>query len=681
MPLVGVLLAGAVGVVLLGRGERAATLGVGSSGTWLATPGRLVHVSALSGRADAGIDVPGAGPDLTVATAGDTTLVTEPRRGLVHVVDGSRLVLGATASFGRGPMTTLVDGDRAYAVLGESGLVVPFDPRTLRRRGDPVRAGDRISDALLGPEGTWLAVPRRGAVLAPSGREMPVGSARTGVRLGRAGDDVVALDPAAGTLTPLSARGRGRVIRLPATAPDLVAASRAPGPVLPVVTGARGTLLLADVRTGTVRSVALPVRGRLGRPTVAGGTVHVPDLDHGTVLRVGVADGRVRQPVPVTGKAAPLTARAEGRRVWVDDPSGRFAVVIEGETVRRIDKLRTPPTSSATPDPRVLAAGSRRPSTRPSPTPRPRRSSSPSPGVRGSPTPGTGSRSGGTRAGTPAPASRTLGAAVTSGPGYVDVQVRPTLGEPPGTYAVEVTPADGSATVPTGPTTFRVTTDDCALRTYVVRDVGGNLTSRPLTARGCVAAGAPLNLSSQSDGGNYITFSWEPPAEDGGLIEGYNVGFDFNEGLPESIRQLDAATLSYQVGPLIPGTVVDFHVNAKNAAEWGESAEGTATAPRPCDSCNYHHSEDPVPLFAAPAEGPLDVSLPPVPGTDVGEEVEILCQVRGPNAQEVDLAGLGPGSEIWDRVRYQGVVGYVSDYYLSTPNSYIGEFSPGIPRC
>lgn len=230
-----------------------------------------------------------------------------------------------------------------------------------------------------------------------------------------------------------------------------------------------------------------------------------------------------------------------------------------------------------------------------------------------------------------------------------------------------VTPAQVSAT---GPFTFTVTGLSCA-QTYgfAVTAVfsNGQATSPPAGAvRPCSAPGAPGNLVPT--GVNHgINLTWPAAAANGGTLT-YTVAWS---GAGISKSQSGVTGTSFGIGGLTNQKSYTVTVTAVNEAGSSQAASANVTLslPAPVGYHIYNNSVYSVNMRSAPnTSGTVLTQFAP----NSGAPVTVLCQQQG---QFVTDPSGSPSGNMWDYVSANGKTGWVSDLYVTTPESVAGNHS------
>lgn len=451
-------------------------------------------------------------------------------------------------------LTVSTGGSATWVVDRASGAVQQVNPSTLAPARPQVPLGAPVGSTVTDRSGTlWAALVGQPTVIGVD----PSTGAVSRHQVGQAGDDlqlvstaggVWAVDPQAGTLSPLNGSGAQGVAQIPqtaagATAP-VVASSTSSADVV-VVSG--GTVIEVDTATGAVSSVTdARVRGAT-QAVVANGQVYLLDGTSTQLDVLGLDPLTVLGQIPVPPGSNQLVAK--DKLVFVNaDGSPAAAVVDAGGQVMPITKYTPavaapgpelngpPPASPANPVPSPASA--------PLPTPSAYQPG-PAPSFAYPPTSGPSPAAGPSSAGptTTAAATTTTGATTTTpvgrstttlpqplGPptiisvigaaGSVTVRWQPSSGPTPSSYAIFVGPQGGQAAKSSVPATTTQTTVSGLSRgvTYCAQVQAVGAQPSTLSAPQCAATtpnppGAPTGLSYQQlNHGVDLTFSPAPNA-------------------------------------------------------------------------------------------------------------------------------------------------------------------------
>jgi hypothetical protein len=407
-------------------------------------------------------------------------------------------------------------------------------------------------------------------------------------------------------------------------------------------------VVTVDTSGGSVTTVQLGSGGdRLGAPQALGERVYVPDESTGSVI---VYDRQTRQlapRVPVTGHAGPLEVFVQGPLLWVNDEQGSAALVVQADgTAKHVGKYETQvPGGGATTAPRPTGTAPRQPASGQRPVPTPTPSAPPPPQAPGTVT-------------------------ASSGPGWIVVTFTPSSGGGPTAYGLLGAPP-GSTIAPSQvppqgmPFTFQVTGGSCAAQySFQVAALypGGQVASAPTApVRPCVAPGQPQGLHVAPTSGG-ADLSWTPPANAAGSQPTYDLTW---KG-PSSGSTSGIGGLSTSVTGLHLDGTYTFMVTAVSPAGSGLSAATQAVA-LGGPSASYAIYRNPVaPVEVRNGAGTGATALTAIP-PGLYPTVTVSCQVQGGWATDGGDPSLT--GDIWDRVTYRGVTGYVSDLYVSTPKS------------
>jgi hypothetical protein len=270
-----------------------------------------------------------------------------------------------------------------------------------------------------------------------------------------------------------------------------------------------------------------------------------------------------------------------------------------------------------------------------------------------------------------------------SGPGWIEVAFTPSTGATPSGYALEATPADGTpepAQVPaTGPFLFQVNGGSCATQ-YTFRVIAlfptGQVASRPTgPVRPCLVPNAPQNLRATPIE-HAADLTWTAPSSTSGAPVTYDISWS-----GATSGSMPATGTSAHVTGLVDFKQYRFDVAAVDGA--GASASATASisldGPRLAVHV-YNNSLFTLSVRAGPTTQSSAIATIPV-----GQQppVTVVCQVAGEfvtDPHDPTLKG-----DIWDQVVWNGRTAYISDLYLTTPQSSAGHYGsysdPPLWRC
>ncbi|GII83212.1 hypothetical protein Ssi03_12020 [Sphaerisporangium siamense] len=676
-----------VGAAIVGVGVSSASPRLADVGAWLwsSARGSVVHANGLSGQVDGRIDdVARPGRDLDVVQHGATVLLVDRAAGVVSRVEPSRLTVVRTRDFRAARIQIVVAGDAAYAVDPE-GTVQRIDPATLGPVGAPVALPGPLGRAAADGGGTlWVPVPETGRVVpirdGVKGTEVPVGAPGDPLALTVAGGLPVVVDARAARAVTIRADGT----RTRFTLPDAVTAAGRGGVLSPATTegstvpilvpGRDGLLLLLDSASGQIAqtklSQAVADPAALGVPQVLGTRAYIPDSGAGRLIVWDWAANGFAAPVQVTTRYGDLQVFVRDGLLWANDGAGDGAVVVDPEgRARRVRKdepdvpgpTRTPwtePTPSAGPTGDGASApsdptGSPPPRTGPlSAEPTRTRDAVP---PEASPTPTRDGESSPQQSGAPGAVS------VRSGPGRIDVAFSPSVGGEVRRYTLAVSPAGGEVTPAAvageGPFRFTVAGGDCA-KEYTVVVVaqwkGGEARSAPSgAARPCVAPAAPANFQAKARNRG-ADLSWSAPENAGGA--------DVTYSLSGAASKNGITGTSFGVEGLKNARKHEFTLKARNSA-----GEGQATASATADLAYPRHA------YENAGNRQSDTPVRPGPGKDgeIGRipkgrhrPLTVICQLKGASVAEAES---GETSDVWNRIEWNGGVGYLSDTLMKTP--------------
>ena len=695
-----------IAAVVYGVGMASATYKLADVGAWLVSSnGPAVHVNGLSGKVDGKTGLPGTnGHKMHVVQDHGTVLIVDETTGVVSRIDPSQLQVAQTRKLGAAGTQVVVGKNSAYTVNPRQGSVQRIDPVTLATQGKPVKLAAPLGQAAIdGHAVLWVPVPASGqsAPVTAGGAGNPVAVGHAGDRLSltvAAGVPVVVNSTSAAAMV-VSAGGQRMRVSLPSSVRrsglgGVLAPSTTDGQVVPLLAEKAGALVLVDTGSGGLKatSVRLP-RHKYAAPEILGSRVYIPDESTGRVFVYDTATNHFRKSITVSGKPGPIDAFVKDGLLWINDPNGTTALVINGHgTVHRISKYtgKVPggPHKTVPGTPHVGKTGGnengnggrpngnngdghgadrgnghhgdrgRKPDGRghnapPSPRPRHTRHHTPGPTKTVKPDP-------------PQPQSPS-NVTVTPQPGSVTVEFSPATQAKPDSYELDapsgytVKPKKGDAG---GPYQFTASGGNCDTEvTFRVAAVYGNTKkwstpSQPV--RPCVTPGAPqgFKATAVNHGAN---LTWSPPANASGATT-YTVG---------GAATWSGSGTSHSVTGLTNNRSYSFTVTAKNAAGQSGTASTSATlTPRSAQIRNTYNDDTNTIVRAGPTRNSAQIGK-----IYKGhyQDYTVLCQVRG--QQYADEYHPERSSNIWDKFEFNGQVGYLNDIFFDTPHSGTNNFS------
>jgi hypothetical protein len=673
-----------VAAVLFGVSASSANPRLADVGAWLwsKTKGTVVHANGLSGDVDGLIDI-AASKKLKIVQDGTSVLLVDEATGVVSRVEPSQINVTQTRDFQAAGLQLVVSGNLAYAV-DPAGTVQRIDPATLNAVGTPVKLqGPLGRSGIDGGGRLWVPVPARGEVV-PIAEGVP----QEAVKVGRAGEELsltiagsvpMIVNTRAATAVVIGSDGStGKVVLPPEVAAasqgGVLAPARTDGPKVPVlVPGPSGLLVVVDTDSNAPSHVKLAdkvdPRG-LGVPQILGSRVYIPDSGTGRLIVWDAAAEKVESPIAIAETPGPLDVFVKDGLLWANDENGDRALVIDADGRERpVEKddsnvpgpTRTPkprptpkpqPTDTAKPpvaDPTETAGDDEvAPEETPTPSKTPQETSTPTPTATPTPTPSAPA----------APGS----VSVRSGPGKIDVTFSPSSGGKVDHYSLKVSGSGGNAKPDQvradGPFQFEFSGGDCGTDysfTVVAHWAGGQVESQASAgARPCVAPGAPSGFQAKAKNKG-ADLSWSPPENASDSTVTYVLsGAASNNGIEGT---------SFSVGNLKNNVKHEFALKAKNAA--GES-QSTATAsvdlayPRQQYQNQYNNQTNTIIRGQTPKNGGEIGRIPQ--GQYIS--ITVICQLKGESVREAES---GETSDVWNRIEWNGGVGYLSETLMRTP--------------
>lgn len=698
---------GAVGALIgtslaVGGGASRTVPALSDIGAWLSSGarGEVVHAHGLTGEVDGKVVLPPgtAGRQVSVAQDGETTLVLDEQTGRVVRIDTSQLTAEQSADHGAAGLRLVSGGTYAYVLDPARGTVQRIDPALTTAKGPPVELGGKPGAAVVDGEGTlWVPLPDKGTVVPfVKGRKhtaVKVAEAGHELTLTLAGGRPVVTDRTAATMTVLTVTGVQGTFELDggmagADPAGVLVPAETDGSAVPVLATGSGELVVVDVRSGNTVRARVPVRGREpGAPQLLGKRVYIPDESTGGLLVYDTSLSALAEPVPVTDGAGELELFVQDGLLWVNDPNGAAAAVIDADGgVRHIAKYGTDAPSARKPGDRpedsVPTGG---PAVQVPP-------GAPAPGVTvtapgatvptsnapSGQTPGPGPEPGPTGTDGPSsPPAQEPGAPgapqAESLPGAVRITFAEALGATPQRYVLKGAAPDQTVTPdgigPDGPFVFEVRGGSCEKQYSftVVAEYAGDRPSKESApsagARPCVPPGAPEQLGfTPAQGGHGGTVTWEAPQGASGSVT-YTVN---GPGGP-----VETTELSHSYTGLRNRTVIQVAVMASNAAGSGTAVPGWIDLTPPAQRMNIvHNNNDSASIGIRREPNSTDGTprLGSIPGLS-SPEIVVHCKTKGtPETHEYT----GVTTNVWAYHTYydptldKNITGYTTDLFVDS---------------
>ncbi|MEW2358337.1 hypothetical protein [Spirillospora sp. NPDC029432] len=663
--LVGVL---GVAAIVYGVGVASATYRLSDVGAWLSATakGMVVHANGPAGKVDgkASVIPRMRGHRIKVVQDGTTVLLVDEATGVVSRIDPSQLKVQRSAALGGVGLQVVIGGGAGYTVDPAKGTVQGLDPVRLAATGPPVALPPPLGQAGMDAAGTlWVPVPQSGRLASfrngAQGAPVQVGGAGDRLSLTIAAGTPVVVNSTAATASIVRPGGVQKVALPPtvaraAKAGGVKAPAATDGQIVPML-GTGGTLFLLNTGVGQVSPISLRLPDhRFEAPNILGARVYLPDRSTGRLLVFNTATGDWERPMQVTRPGGGLEIIVRDRFLWANDPAGAMALAIDPNgTARRIRKY----------DDRV-PGGQRRP------IPTQARGGGTGDGA------GQGAGQGGNE-GTPA---RPPGDGTPSEPqnirvdpmnGGMRVTFRPSAGGRPYGYVLKGDTA-GLAVKPSrvaanGPYQFVVTGGSCE-KSYSFsvavryKDPNGrtaekaSMPSAPV--RPCTLPGTPTGFTAQPKNKG-ATLTWN------GSGSGVTYLLSVDGGAPTPV------TSPHSVTGLRNDQRHRFELTARNAAGTAP-AKATAEADLAYPKRGYRNiNNDETDTLVRP--GPRrQGEIGRIPKGDYGTYT-VICQVVGDEWTETQS---GHRSSVWNRIEFNGRIGYLHEGLIGTPRTGVFPNAP-----
>lgn len=672
-------------------------VGAGASGTrpkladvgaWLASSakGEVVHAHGLTGEVDGKAALPAgtAGHPVSVAQDGRTTLVLDERTGRVTRIDAAQLTAAQSADYGAAGLQLVSGGAYAYVVDPARGTVQRIDPALTTAENPAVQLGGKPGAAVVDGEGTlWVPLPESGTVVpfveGIKGAAVQVADPGHALTLTVAGGRPVVTDGTAASTKVLSVTGVRGAFDLGgafagADPADVLVPAGTEGSAVPLLAAGTGDLVVVDVHSRHTMRVRVPTEGHaLGAPQLLGERAYLPDESTGRLLVYDTSASALAEPIPITDGPGELELFVQDGLLWVNDPDGAAAAVIDADgEVRRIGKYGTQAPSARKPGDEPVEDGV--------PTGVPVGQVPPSASVPGGTAPGSGApsvgSSGGPSTGASGPPGPTPPAPEPGAPGAPQAESRSgairitfaeALGATPQRYVLKGAAPDQTVTPdevgPDGPFVFEVRGGACEKQYSftVVAEYGGGRpdeeSARSALARPCIAPGAPRDVTfTPAQGGHGGTVTWQPP-------QGADGSVTYTINGPGGTAEITGLGHSYAKLP--NGGISPVAVMASNAAGAGAAATGwidLRPPPRKMNIVNNKADGNTVGIRSEPhsTEGIRVGKIP----SGQHPEVTVHCRTKGE-----EITHGSETTDVWARHTYydpttgKNVTGYTSDHW------------------
>jgi hypothetical protein len=674
-----------IAAAVFGVGISSANPALADVGAWLwsSSRGAVVHANGLSGEVDGRITATGSkGRQLKVVEDGATVLLVDEQSGVVSRIEPSQLKVTQTRNFETIGLQLVVAGDIAYAIDPE-GTVQRIDPATLDAVGPAIPLPRPLGGAGIDGGGRlWVPVPADGEIVPVRAgvreKEIKVGEPGDPLALTIAGGLPIVTNTRTSSATVIGEDGSTGRIALPAQVAGagdepVLSPVSTEGPLAPIlVPGPDGLVVVIDTDSRAPQSVKLSSVAdpeNLGVPQMLGSRVYIPDSRTGGLVVWDSATGGAPQEIPISGRPGKLDVFVKDGQLWANDQAGDRAVVIDVEGRRHeIDKndedvpgpTRTP---KPMPTPKAQPTGEPDPSRPPDPvptepveepdpvpTPTKTRKPTPTPSRTPSPTPS-------------AVAPRAPGTvSARSGPGKVDVMFSPSPGGEVAHYTLTASPSGGEVTPQRvdaeGPFQFEFRGGDCGTDytfTVVAHWEGGEVSSEPSAgAKPCVAPGTPSGFQAKAKNKG-ADLTWSAPG---------NAGEGTTYALTGAVTKNGVAGTSFSAEGLKNNAKHEFTLKARNAAGEGEgSVSATVDLAYPKQAYKNKHNNQTNTLIRSGPQKAGDQNIGTIPQGEY-RTLTVICQVKGMSVTESES---NETSDIWNRIEWNGGVGYLSDTLMETP--------------
>jgi hypothetical protein len=337
--------------LLAGAQSRGGTIDLLSGRFWLANSraGSVMLANGSSAKVELRITIKGAkGDTLEVIRVGDQSLLLDRKSGDVSRLDVADLKVANSQNLPNAENVSLLAVGDKLVVVDPHGTVSVEDPTTLRTLST-VRVGQPLTRGVVTADGTvWVGEPTAGVIVPltlstdghlRSGKSVTVGAdAKMELALVNNKPTVVAV--ARRAIVTIEGSTASSAVPFPMIPGDSVAVPPTViGSLFPISINMAGQLVLVD--GNAARSVDLGLqRKELGGPVPFDGSVYVADYTDGRVVVVDPSGNHANAPGINIPANVRFSLTVDGGRLWLDDPNGTEAFVLNqgNRAFRSIDK-------------------------------------------------------------------------------------------------------------------------------------------------------------------------------------------------------------------------------------------------------------------------------------------------------------------------------------------------------
>lgn len=341
------LVGGLSGVGLVGTGLSGSVLGALPGSAWLSSSerGDVVLANGANGVGVARLGVPGAeGSRMSVVQRGGFACVRSERAdgsASVNCVDDATFGGAGSKNVMKG-QEVVRTGAHAYMVDAAKGLVRPLNPKSLAADGEVLEFKAPIG-TVADDEGRLLVLELETSLASvvvgsSAGEPVVIGEAKGDV-FGVLVDGEFAVVAQADSRVTLFKDGRvDRRVGLPGRLGSLLVPGEVDGGELPLLSRSDSGVEVVVLDTRTDKGRRVKVRQVLPKASEVFATsagLFVPDVASGSVVKIDTRSGETESIEMGVGKGeGNLEVFTKDGRLWVNNPNGSKAVVIDGRGER-----------------------------------------------------------------------------------------------------------------------------------------------------------------------------------------------------------------------------------------------------------------------------------------------------------------------------------------------------------
>ncbi len=536
----------------LGTAQHASLLNLLDGHGWLSNSsnGAILLANGSTSKVDLELLVKGAkGHRLEVLQAGENAVLWDRTAGTVGSLNLSAFKIEDNRRVAGNARSRNVDVEDAsnavFIIHRKEGTIEALDPVSTRVLGRTDIHGTLTAGVVSSTGRLWVVDAATGSLVSATvssghlrtgkgGRVVPRKTAAAQLAISLVDNSPAVLDLHNGTFITAPGGARGSLAHIPSlsrqSAQSVLIPKIVTGSTVPVAESGSGQVVLVHLSgNATVSSVSSPIQppgigpqDLLGTPQVYNGRVYVPDLTRHKLVVLDDQGNVASAPIGLPWKHGPIHISLQGGYLWVNQPDGNNAIVVNPTgAVHEINKGNPAAISNVVP-PRITLP----PPPPPPPAPTPANPTNPAP-TRVAPAP--------TSTVIVPPKAPTAPTSVTAFAGNRAVTLSwsgsanggsPITGYPVVWKVVSGNGSSGTKVVRSSPFTVKGLTNGTkyAFTVAASNSVGTSAASTAVNATPSSAVpSAPTQVTASSNNDGTISVSWNPANGQGHRITAYEV--------------------------------------------------------------------------------------------------------------------------------------------------------------